>query len=200
MRTVITVALLIAASTVSSVSLAQTPPSRTRGTIVAVEGDTVELQTRRGDKVAVHLGDKTPIVGVANAKLSDLKPGRFIGTTAAPQPDGTLKAIEIHAFPESMRGTGEGHYGWDLGETSTMTNGSIGTLTGATGHTMTVTYNGGEKTVVVPDDVPVVDLRPGDRTLLKPGARAFAIGPKASDGSVSALRLYVGENGVVPPM
>jgi hypothetical protein len=77
-----------------------------------------------------------------------------------------------------MRGTGEGHYGWDLGESSTMTNGSIGTLTGATGHTMTVTYNGGEKTVVVPDDVPVVDLRPGDRSLLKPGARAFGSVPR----------------------
>jgi hypothetical protein len=199
MRAVV-MAAFTAALMVSSVSIAQGPPARTRGTIVSVDGDTIELQTRRGEKVAVHLGDKTPVVGVANAKLSDLKPGRFIGTTAAPQPDGTLKAVEIHAFPESMRGTGEGHYSWDLGETSTMTNGSIGTFAGTSGHTMTVTYNGGEKIVVVPDDVPVVELRPGDRTLLKAGARAFAVGPKAADGSVTALRLYVGENGVVPPM
>ena len=199
MRAAVIAVSLIVASTASSVSLGETAPTRVRGTIAEINGDTVEVQTRRG-QIAVHLEDKTPIVAVANAKLSDLKPGRFIGTTAAPQPDGTLKATEIHAFPESMRGTGEGHYAWDVGESSTMTNGSIGTFTGSSGHTMTVTYNGGEKTVVIPDDVRVVDLRPGDRTLLKPGAHVYAVGPKAADGSVSALRFYVGENGVVPPM
>ncbi len=192
-------ATMFSACVVIGAANAQTP-SRTRGTISAITGDTVEIQSRRGDKVAVRLGDKTPVVGVTYAQLSEVKPGRFIGTTAVPQPDGTLKALEIHVFPESMRGTGEGHYGWDLGEGSTMTNGSIGTFTGSNGRTMTVTYNGGEKTVVVPDDVPVVDLHPGDRALLKPGSHAVAIGPKASDGQVAALRFYVGENGAVPPM
>ncbi len=192
-------AILFVVSVLAGAANAQTPP-RTRGTIVAIAGDTVEIQPRRGDKIGVRLGDKTPVVGVTYTQLADVKPGRFIGTTAVPQPDGTLKALEIHAFPESMRGTGEGHYDWDLGESSTMTNGSIGTFTGSNGRTMTVTYNGGEKTVVVPDDVPVVDLHPADRALLKPGARAVAIGPKASDGLVTALRFYVGENGAVPPM
>ena len=192
-------AILFAASVLSGTANAQTPP-RIRGTIAAITGDTVEIQPRRGDKVPVHLGDKTPVVGVTYAQLSDVKPGRFIGTTAVPQPDGTLKALEIHVFPESMRGTGEGQYDWDLGESSTMTNGSIGTFTGSNGRTMTVTYNGGEKTVVIPDNVPIVDLHPGDRALLKPGAHAVAIGPKAADGLVAALRFYVGENGAVPPM
>ena len=192
-------AILLAALVLPGAASAQTPP-RTRGTIAAVTGDTVEIQPRRGNKIPVHLGDKTPVVGVTYSRLSDVKPGRFIGTTAVPQPDGSLKALEVHVFPESMRGTGEGHYDWDLGEGSTMTNGSIGTFTGSNGRTMTVTYNGGEKTVVIPDDVPVVDLHPGDRALLKPGAHAVAIGPKTADGLVTALRFYVGENGVVPPM
>ncbi len=198
LKTAIT-ATLLATLALPGAGSAQTPP-RTRGTITAVTGDTVEVQLRRGDKVVVHLSDKTPVVGVGHAQLSDVKSGRFIGTTAVPQADGTLKALEVHAFPESMRGTGEGHYDWDTAESSTMTNGSVGTLAGSNGRTMTVTYNGGEKTVVVPDDVPVVDLHPGDRSLLKPGAHAVAIGPKAADGSVAALRFYVGENGVVPPM
>lgn len=192
-------AVLFGVAVVAGAANAQTPP-RTRGTISAFAGDTVEIQPRRGDKIAVRLGDKTPVVGVTYTQLSDVKPGRFIGATAVPLPNGTLKALEIHVFPESMRGTGEGHYDWDLGEGSTMTNGSIGTFTGSSGRTMTVTYNGGEKTVVVPDDVPVVDLHPGDRALIKPGAHAVAIGPKATDGQVAALRFYVGENGAVPPM
>jgi hypothetical protein len=183
---------------------AQNPPPRVRGTVASVNGDTVELQTQSGEKVRVRLGDNTLIVGVSNVRLADLKPGRFIGTTAVPQQDGTLRALEIHAYPESMRGTGEGHYPWDLGgETSTMTNGSIGTLTStdAGGRTMTVTYSGGQqKTVVVPEDTPVEELHPGDRSLIKPGARAYVVGPKGEDGAINAVRVYVGENGVVPTM
>lgn len=201
-RTGLTAAFLAALSVLSATAIfAQAPPPRTRGTIVSVDGDTVQMKTRRGETVAIHLGDKTAIIGVVQGKLSDLGPGRFIGTTAAPQPDGTLKAIEIHAFPESMRGMGEGHYAWDLGSDSTMTNGSIGTLNGTNGRSMTVTYSGGQqKTITVPDDVAVVDFQPGDRSLLKPGARALVIGNKANDGSVNAGAVVVGENGVEPPM
>lgn len=192
-------AILLATLVVPGAASAQVPP-RTRGTIVAITGNTVEIQPRRGDKIAVHLEDKTPVVGVAHAQLSDVKPGWFIGTTTVPQPDGTLKALEIHVFPESMRGVGEGHYDWDLGDTSAMTNGSVGTFTGSSGRMMTVNYKGGDKTVVVPEDVAVVELHPGDRALMKVGAHALIIGPKAADGSVSALGFYVGENGIVPPM
>lgn len=196
-------AAVAAISMLASAAHAQTPPqapTRVRGIIASINGDTLEIQPRRGDKVVARLGDKTFIGSVVHAQLADLQPGRFIGTAAVPQPDGTLKALEVHAFPETMRGTGEGHYGWDLNEGSTMTNGSVGSLVGAAGRSLTVTYNGGTKTVVIPEDVPVVDLRPSDRSVLRPGAHVFAVGPLAADGSVTLLRIYAGENGAVPPM
>ena len=179
---------------------ADTAPPRTRGVITAVSGDTVTLKTRFGGPATLKIGTDTGFVGAAKATLAEVKPGRFIGTAATPGPNGTLRAIEVTIFPDSMRGSGEGHYGWDLGKSSSMTNGTIGTVTASTKLSMTVSYKGGQKTLLVPDDVPVVDLQPADRSLLQPGAHVVAIGPKSADGSVEVKRIIIGEKDVVPPM
>ena len=179
-------------------ALAQVPP-RTRGVITAVSGNTVTLRSHAGT-VTLRIADDTGYVGATRASLSAVKSGRFIGTAAVPQPDGTLKALEVTVFPESMRGAGEGSYGWDLGRNSSMTNGTIGSVVGTSGRTMTVDYKGGQKKLTVPDDVPVVDLEPGSRALLKPGAHVVAFGPKGADGGVDAKRIIIGEDGTVPPM
>jgi hypothetical protein len=198
MKTAIALAaigVLLAAGTAS----AQAPP-RTRGTITAVNGDRIEVKTRQGATLSVTLAAESKVLGVTHAALSDIKPNSFIGTATAPQPDGTLRALEVTVFPEALRGTGEGHYDWDLGQSSTMTNGAVGALVGSTGRTMTVTYKGGEKQVVVPADVPVVDIEPGTRALLTPGTRVVVFGPKGADGNVAGKLVIAGENGVVPPM
>jgi len=183
----------------ASAASAQAPP-RTRGTITAVSGDRIEIKTRQGATLTVTLAADLKVLGATHAQLSDIKPNSFIGTATAPQPDGTLRALEVTVFPESLRGTGEGHYDWDLGPSSTMTNGAVGALVGSTGRTMTVTYKGGEKQIVVPADIPVVDLEPGTRALLTPGARVVVLGPKGADGTVAGKLVIAGENGVVPPM
>ena len=182
-----------------AVAAAAAPP-RTRGVITAVNGDAVTVQTRFGGPVTLKVGPDTGYVGASKATLAEVKPGRFIGTAAVPGPNGTLKASEVTIFPESMRGAGEGHYGWDLGKSSSMTNGTIGTVTASTRLSMTVSYKGGEKTLAVPDDTPVVDLEAGDRSLLQAGAHVVAFGPKSADGTVQAGRIIVGEKGAVPPM
>ena len=175
-------------------------PPRTRGVITAINGDQVVVQTRFGGAVTLKISGDTGYVGASKASLAEVKPGKFIGAAATPGPNGTLKASEVTIFPDSMRGAGEGHYGWDLGKSSSMTNGTIGTVTASTKLSMTVNYKGGEKTLAVPDDVPVVDLEPGDRSLLQAGAHVVAFGPKSADGMVDAKRIIVGEKGVVPPM
>src|ERR1051325_5048123 len=82
-------------------------PMKVRGTISVINGDTIEVKQRDGSQAKVRLADDATVVSVASAKLSDIKPGSFIGTAATPKTDGTLQALEIHIFPESMRGTGE---------------------------------------------------------------------------------------------
>ncbi len=139
---------------------------------------------------------------MAEGKVSDIKPDSFIGTAAAPQPDGTLKALEVHVFDASLRGSGEGFRPWQGadGKTGTMTNGTVGTLVNANGHTMTVKYQNGEKTVVVPDDVPVVTLSPGNRSQLVTGAHIVLFPAPGGTMPLVAGRIIAGVNGTVPPM
>ena len=181
---------------------AQTPaPTRIRATIDSISGNTLMLTTRANAKVTVMLTDDLKVVSVSKAQLADIKPGSFIGSAAVPAADGTLRALEVTVFPPSMNGTGEGHYDWDLSPQSTMTNGTVGNLNTASGRTMTVTYKGGgEKKIVVPDDVPVVSLEMGTRAMLVPGAHVIVVPTKGADGTLTANRINVGVNGTVPPM
>jgi hypothetical protein len=180
---------------------AQAPQAvRIRATIDAVHADSLSLTTRTGDKVTVAFAPDTAINAVAPIKLEAIKPGSFIGTAAMPQADGTQRALEVHVFPESMRGTGEGYRPFDLQPQSTMTNGTVGAVTGSVGRTLTVSYKGGEKTIVVPPNTPVVTFEPGSAALLVPGAHVIVFATQAADGKVTATRIAVGKNGLVPPM
>jgi hypothetical protein len=180
---------------------AQAPaPSRIRGTIAALDGRTLGVHARGGQDVSVALTPDATVVAVSNTKLTDVHPGSFIGTTAIPQPDGTLKAIEVHIFPESMRGTGEGFRPWDLGPQSTMTNGTVGEITGTDARSLSVKYKDGQKTVVVPPDVPVVAFEPGTIAQLTPGAHVVVTATKAADGALSSSRVNVGKDGIDLPL
>lgn len=171
-----------------------------RGAITALDGDTLKVHTNRGEDVTVQLLKETAVRGVTLAKVADIKPGSYIGSAAVPQADGTLKALEVHVFPPEMAGTGDGHRPFDLTAGSTMTNGSVGELVINNGRSITVNYKGGQKTIVIADDVPIVNLLPGDRSLLKPGVKVVLFARKAADGSLTAQGISAGENGVTPPM
>jgi hypothetical protein len=182
-------------------AFAQTPtPSRLRATIDSVTATTMTVTPRSGAPTTIALPPDVPVAAVTIAKISDIKPGSYIGTAAAPQADGTQKALEVHVFPPSMVGSGEGFRPWDSAPNSTMTNGTVGDLVGSHGRTLTVKYNGGEKTVIVPEDVPIVSIEPGTRGLLTPGAHVIVFANKGTDGGLTAMRILAGEHGLTPPM
>jgi hypothetical protein len=102
------------------------PPQHVRGDVVAVNGDTLDVRTRGGQIVRLAVSPQAGVAKVEEADPSAIDDGGFIGVTAVPQPGtSTLRAVEVHVFPESMRGTGEGHRPWDLGTGSSMTNGTV---------------------------------------------------------------------------
>jgi len=175
-------------------------PARLRGKIDAVSGDTLQMTLRNGTKESVKLPADVRVTWLMVAQPTDIQPGSYVGTAAVLQPDGTLKALEVQVFPPSMRGVGEGTRPWDLGAQSSMTNGTVGSMVAAEGRTITITYKGGEKRVVVPNDVPIVTYEPTDRTALTQGANILINGTRAADGAVTAGSVSVGKNGLVPPM
>ena len=145
MRSAATFALVAAFA--ATVALAQAPQTvRLHGVIEKVDGNKVTAKSDKGDALTLNLADKMMVVEVVKASLADIKDGAYIGSGAMPQPDGSQKAIEVHIFAESMRGTGEGSRPWDGAPNSTMTNGTVGaTVTGVDGPVITVKYKDGEQ-------------------------------------------------------
>ena len=179
---------------------AAAPPIRLRATIESVGATSMVVKERGGEIVTLALADNLSVSEMLPIELSALQPGAFIGTAAMPQPDGTLRALGVTVFPESARGSGEGHRPWDLQPGSTMTNATVADLAGgAQGRRLTLKYKDGEKTVVVPDDVQAVTFRPADRTLLVPGARVI-VTAEMRDGRPTATRVLAGRNGFAPPL
>ena len=196
---------LIAAFTLAvAPALAKAAPLATaRATIetISADGATLGVRTRAAEEQTVHLGPKTRFVLVVPATLADVKPGSFVGVAAVPGEGAELKAMEVHIFPEAMRGSGEGFRPFDLAPKSSMTNGNISArVNAATGPKLTVTYKGGEQTIVVDPKTPIVALQPGARTDLKKGGAIIARGPKQEDGSIDAAFVLIGKDGLVPPM
>jgi hypothetical protein len=175
---------------------------RLRGTVDRIEGSMSVIKLGDGTEAKVAPTEKALFVAIVKASLSDIKPGSFVGTTGMPQADGSQKAIEVHIFPEAMRGTGEGHYPWDLRPQSTMTNANVEqTATGVDGQTLTLKYKDGEKKILVPPDATIVTYVPGDKSEITPGTKIFiAAAKKLDDGTFQTSRINYGKNGLGPPM
>ena len=194
-------ALLIAA--VSAVALAQpptNPPVRVRGTVEKIDGQNLTVTARNGETITIKLADNFVVMGIAKASMADIASGKFIGTTTVGEREGALIALEVHVFPESMRGTGEGHYDWDLRPSSKMTNANVANVVSiGKDRILTVQYKGGEKKILVPESAVIVSFTPTDRSTLKPGAQVFVNSQRQPDGSLTAPRVNVGLDGQVPP-
>lgn len=175
--------------------------ARIRGSIASFDGKTLAVQTREGPTVNVALGQGWVVSSVARAAVSDIKPGDFVGIASEPTKAGGDGALEVLIFPPALKGTGEGSYGWDLKPNSTMTNATVAdAVKGVDGRTVTVSYYGKEKKIAIPDGTPVVTFAPATAADLKPGAVVFVPAEKAPGGAITAKRVVVGTNGVVPPM
>jgi hypothetical protein len=200
MRTLLS---LVAFALLTAVAAAQAPDMvRVRGTIESVDGNMLNVKSRDGAMLKIKLADNAVVRTVVRKTVADVKQGLFVGITAMPQPDGTQKAVEIHIFPEALRGTGEGHRPWDLMPNSTMTNANIDSeVAVADGQKLVLKYKDGDKTFIVPANVEVVMFAPGSTTDLKPGEKIFiAAAKRLPDGSLEAPNVTVGANGVNPPM
>src|SRR5229473_2940109 len=167
--------LLTVLSAVAAAQAPANPPVRIRGTVESLDGQNLTVKARNGESIKVKLADNFVVMGITKASVDDIASGKFIGTTTVGQREGALVAEEVHIFPENMRGTGEGHYDWDLRPDSKMTNANVAKVTSmGKDRVLTVQYKGGEKKVLVPENAVIVSFTPADRGELKPGAQVFS--------------------------
>jgi hypothetical protein len=107
----------------------------------------------------------------------------------------------VLVFPESARGSNEGHYPWDLQPESMMTNATVATVAAAgDGQTLTLKYKDGTQDIRVKPGIPIVTFTAGDRADVKVGAKVFLVPAKSADGTLTATRILVGKDGLTPPM
>jgi hypothetical protein len=197
-------ALFVAALALPAVAQnPDTPPTRIRGTVDKLDGQNLVVKSRDGQSLSIALAPNFTVLGVVTKTVTDIKPGDYVASTSVKGPDGKLKAIEVHIFPENMRGVAEGQFPWDLVPESVMTNATVAQITSAPeGQVIKVTYKGGgEAEVTIPPGIPIVGYVPADPGLLKPGAAIFIVAQKKKDdGSLSAVRVTAEKDGVKPPM
>lgn len=173
---------------------------KVRGTVTAFDGNVLKVRTREGRALVMRVPRKAKINVLSPLTLRDIKPGDFVGVTALLR-GGELQALEVHVFPEAMRGTGEGHYDWDLEPGSTMTNANVDAVVATNdGEKLTLSYKGGSQQIVVPPGTPVITFSPATRSMLKRGASVFVIARRSENGSLNALRILLGSGRIKPPM
>lgn len=191
---------LLAAATAANAQQPASPVQRLRASVESFDGSTLVVKERSGEVIRLALADNLVVNEVVPIELAAIQPNSFVGVGSMPQPDGKLRALEVLVFPESARGSNEGHYPWDLLPGSLMTNATVADVAAAPqGRQLRLRYKDGEKTVVVPAEAPVVTFKPGDRSLLVAGAKVI-VTAQLRDGKPTALRVLAGRNGFTPPM
>lgn len=208
MKVVTLIGAVCAVAMVSASVSAQDKPVRVRGTIDQIEGSMMIVKSREGDTLRIKLADDGSVIALEKASLAHIKPNSYVGSTAMPQPDGTWKAVEVHIFPEAMRGIGEGDRPYDYRPQSTMTNGTVNNVGKSTvggtvsseGSTITLSYKDGSKKIELTPETVIVSYLPGSREELKPGARIYIpAATRQADGTLMTARINVGR-GIAPPM
>lgn len=199
--TLLGAALVVAAPALAQPAAQPAPaPQIVRGTVTAITPDSLSIRSREGKLLTIGLSKDWSVQVTEPITAAGIQAGSFIGTTEMPQADGTGRSLEVHVFPPGVK-MGEGHYGWDLKKGSMMTNGTVGkVVAGAKGQSIDVSYSTGVRHIVVPPKIPIVQITPGDRSMLKPGAKVFLIAVKTPSGGLVTNGAAVGVHGKAPPM
>lgn len=179
------------------------------GAVASLHGRTLVVQSNGGKNVSVTLPADTRITESAKSSMAAIKDGDFIGSAAVQSSNGVLRAQEVHIFPASMRGAGEGHHSMGPNPNRTMTNGSVtavrsmtnGTVRGVSGskdRVLTISYKGGEQRIELDPSTPVTRIVLGSKALLKPGTPVSIFATKTPAG-LSAQFISVETRGAMPP-
>lgn len=180
-------------------SLGAQAPTGVRGVIQSKSGQKMVIQTADG-LVHVTLAAGAQAFSRVPAKQADMGPNSFVGITSVKAADGAETATEIHIFPASLNGLGEGSRMMGTngpgGRPNRMTNGTVqkvgtsqpnrmtnGSVKQLAHGVVTLAYKGGTRTIIIPDKVNVTMITAVPMTQLKPNTSVFALGTKQKDGT-----------------
>ena len=176
-------------------------PVHLRGEVSAVTAADMTITDRKGVKTTVKLPEQAQVLDVSRTSVDAIKENSYLGVAAAPAPEGKVRAMGVMVFPEPARGLNEGHFPWDMGDRSTMTNATVAKVTKKASATELEMRFGGKTQQVVLDQATVYgQFVPGKRELIVVGAKVLVIAAPGADGSLGAAAVMVGRDGFLPPI
>lgn len=185
----------------ATASFAADRPVHLRGEITAVSATELTVTDRKGVKTTVKLPEQMQVVDVSRSSIDDIKENSYLGVAAAPAPEGKVRAMGVMVFPEQARGLNEGHFPWDMGDRSTMTNATVAKVTRKASATELEMRFGGKTQQVVLDKATVYgSFVPGKRELIVAGVKAVVVAMPTADGGYNANFVMVGRDGFLPPI
>src|SRR5215510_6602627 len=188
-------------------------PDRIRGRITKVEGSTIFVETVDGKTLRLGFSDThTTFFSLSKANYHDVVFGTYVGAVSEKLGNDIYSPIrrdslswlhrgyELRIIDEDLRGIAVGHTEWDLTSTSVMTHGWVDDQED---RVISIKYGSTdyeETDVEVPRNVPVLRMSRGDKRLIKQGAAVFVGAQKGADGSYQMQFIFIGKDGIVPPM
>lgn len=185
-------------------------PDHIRGQIAKVEDSAIVVKTSNGKTVRVGLPDTLTIISLAKGSFTDMDFGTYVGAVAvrlneySPIVRDSLswlhKGFELRIIDEKLRGIALGEKKWDLTPDSIIAHGWVDDM-----EIRVISIKWGpteqeETDVEVPRDVPILKMSLGDKSLIKTGANVFVGAQKGNDGKYVAGFIFVGKDGIVPPL
>lgn len=158
------------------------------GTIAAATPTSATIATKTGS-TTVTLTNQTRVIRRLPATLADVKVGTFLAVTANKAADGTLTAVSINildAIPSARKGQ------WPMETGTIMTNMNVTSIVaGKSGHTLTLSYQAHNTSIVVPDNTPIRRIALGKVTDLKTGEHVTVRGDADDYGAITASSITI---------
>ncbi|MGH8830671.1 MAG: hypothetical protein ACREXV_06225 [Polaromonas sp.] len=185
-------------------------PDHFRGVVITVDASSIVVKTRDGKTVRLRLSDNLTIISLTKGSYTAVDFGVYVGAVAvrldeySPIVRDSLswlhKGFELRIIDEQLRGIAVGHKKWDLTPDSIIAHGWIDDIEGRVVSIKWGPTELEETDVETPRDAPVLKMSLGDKSLIKPNANVFAGAQKGANGEHMVVFIFVGNDGIVPPL
>jgi hypothetical protein len=185
-------------------------PEHIRGQVTRVEDSAITVKTSEGKTLRIGFKDETTVISLSKGSFSDLDFGTYVGTVAVKLEEYSPivrdsavwlhKGHELRIIDEQLRGIALGHKKWDLAPDTIISHGWVDDIEVRVLSIKWGPTDYDETDVEIPRDAPVNKMSLGDRSLIKQGARILVGAQKGADGKYVAAFVFVGKDGVVPPL
>jgi hypothetical protein len=160
------------------------------------------VRTADGHEVTVQVAINPRGADVRHADRSALVAGRYVGVIATGAPGGARHAHAVIVYPPFMAGSDAGETAWDAPAGSARVNGDIVDASPRDGAmALTLRHDGQDALFTIDDATAIVAVDDaGGFHAYPPGAHVFIDATRQRDGRITAGRVFVGKDGLVPPM